>query len=85
MKYKVGDVFYKESNNRLVKLEVKGIVYILDGGTINGMKYPTDGAIDRALSNGELYLSDEFYKQKKIEEKRLQIEQLQKEIEELGK
>ena len=85
MKFKKGDIFYKESNNRLVKLEIKDVVYILDGGTINNKKYPTDKDIDRALNNGQLFLSNEFYKQKKIEEKRLQIEQLQKELAEMEK
>ena len=36
MKYMIGDTFYKEVNNRLVKLEIKDVVYVLGNGTING-------------------------------------------------
>lgn len=85
MKYMIGDVFYKESNNRLVKVEIKDVVYIIGNGTINGKKYITDKDIEKAFDNKEIHTSEDFYIQKQVAEKKHLIEILENEIKELEK
>ena len=85
MKYKTGDIFYKEDkgHNRLSKVKITKIVYVIGNGLINGKKYVTDEDIDKAIKEGSLSATPDTYRLKKLVEKKQQLEQLQKEIEEL--
>ena len=86
MEYKKGDVFYKydKYKYRLVKLEIEDIVYKLSNGTICGRKYVNDEEVKHALDHDEIYLNDQEYKKRKIEEKKEKIKKLQEEIKKMG-
>lgn len=84
MNYKVGDKFYKISaNGSLIILEIDYLSYHLKGGTINNNKYINDKQINKLLEEKRIYTSDEEYKQMKINQKKLEIEKLVKDIEKL--
>lgn len=81
-KYDINQLLFVERNGECKPIEIVDICYVLDG-RINNKKYITEWELDEAIDSGAVQLTPEFFRQKKIAEKRAQLNKLQKELSEL--
>lgn len=81
-KYNIGQKLFVERKGECESLEIVDICYVLDG-RINNKKYITEWELDEAIDSGAVQLTPEFFRQKKIAEKKAQLNKLQKELSDL--
>lgn len=81
-KYNIGQTLFVERKGECESVNIIDICYVLDG-RINNKKYITEWELDEAYTNGTVQLTQEVFRQKKIAEKKEQLNKLQKEISEL--
>lgn len=81
-KYDIKQLLFVERKGECEPIEIVDICYVLDG-RINNKKYITEWELDEAIDSGTVQLTPEFFRQKKIAEKRAQLNKLQKELSEL--
>ena len=81
-KYDIKQLLFVERKGECEPIEIVDICYVLDG-RINNKKYITEWELDEAIDSGAVQLTPEFFRQKKIAEKKAQLNKLQKELSEL--
>jgi len=81
-KYDINQLLFVERKGECESIEIMDICYVLDG-RINNKKYITEWELDEAIDSGDVQLTPEVFRQKKIAEKRAQLNKLQKELSEL--
>lgn len=84
IKYNIGQTLYVERNGECKPIKIVDICYVLDGKSrINNKKYISEWELVEAIDSGVVQLTPEFFRKKKIAEKKEQLSKLQKEISEL--
>lgn len=81
-KYDIKQKLFVERKGECKSIEIVDICYVLDG-RINNKKYISEWELDEAIDSGVVQLTQEVFRQKKIAEKRAQLNKLQKELSEL--